>query len=593
MKKIVFFGALSLIIACQNKSTEALSKSANAYLDQKFDEALMRNPEFASSLGIKYGWGDWSDRSQEFTIKELEIRKKIVDTLMAMDTAKMDADTKLSIKLYAEEVRLMEEGLKWDDHVYKQTQMGGVVTDLPAFLINVHTIDSLSDAKAYVSRLAKFEKPFDQTIENLNRSQSKGIAPPQFTFQYVTNDIQSFIKQFSNENDNVLIHDLRSKLEKTTIDSSAKVAIISEAKLAIKQHVIPAYQKMLNFWTGYEKMAKTNAGAWSLPNGHEYYKYCLNYNTTLPLTADEVYETGIKEVARIHDEMRKIMKQVEFKSDSLQEFFHFVRTDKQFQYSNDDAGRKKLLDDANRYINGTKGKLSQLFNVAPKADVVVMAVEKFREKSVGGAFYENPTLDGKRPGRYYVNLYNMADEPVYQMEALTAHEAIPGHHMQIAIAQELTKIPKFRRNGGNTAYIEGWALYAEKLNKEMGFYQDPYSDFGRLSMEIFRAARLVVDVGIHQKKWSKQQAIDYFMNNTANAPGDVFKEIERYFLWPGQATGYKIGMLKIMELRTKAQGIMGSSFDIRGFHDVVLKNGSVPLNVLDELVTDWANKNKK
>nr|MBP6517282.1 DUF885 domain-containing protein [Chitinophagales bacterium] len=219
--------------------------------------------------------------------------------------------------------------------------------------------------------------------------------------------------------------------------------------------------------------------------------------------------------------------------------------------------------------------------------------EKFREKSAGGAFYENPAEDGSRPGRFYVNLYNMNDEPRYQMEALCYHEGIPGHHMQIALAQELNAIPKFRRYDGNTAYIEGWALYSELIPKEVGLYQDPYSDFGRLSMEIFRAARLVVDVGIHSKKWTRQQAIDYFLQNTANAPGDIQKEIERYFLWPGQATGYKVGMLKILELREKAKNELGDKFDIRRFHNVVLMNGAVPLLVLEELVDKWIAETKK
>jgi uncharacterized protein (DUF885 family) len=237
--------------------------------------------------------------------------------------------------------------------------------------------------------------------------------------------------------------------------------------------------------------------------------------------------------------------------------------------------------------------LPQLFNTLPKAELKVMEVEAFRAKSAGGAFYEQPSDDGTRPGRYYVNTYNMADEPKYQMEALTYHEAIPGHHMQIAISQELKGLPKFRRYEFFTSYIEGWALYAELLGKEVGKYEDPYSDFGRLSMEIFRAARLVVDVGIHYKKWTREQAIEYFVKNTANAQGDIEKEIERYFLWPGQATGYKTGMLKIMALREKAKQVLGPKFDIKEFHDVMLVNGAVSLTILEELVDKWVEEKKK
>jgi uncharacterized protein (DUF885 family) len=424
----------------------------------------------------------------------------------------------------------------------------------------------------------------EQTIENLKYSQSIGVVPPAFTFPYVKESIESMITSLSNSKKNDLIDDFSAKLSKINVSDAKKDRLREAAKLAIKESVLPSYQSMAQFWDEYALMSKASHGVWSLPKGEDFYKYCLKSNTTLNMTPDEVFKLGLEEVARIQDEMKIIMKQVKFKNDSLQDFFQFVRTDKQFQYSPDQAGRKALLGDATRYFEETNKKIPEIFNIKPKAPCIVMAVESFREKSAGGAFYENPSLDGKRPGRYYVNLYNMQDNPKYQLEALTAHEAIPGHHMQIAIAQELTNIPDFRKHGGNTAYIEGWALYSEKLNKELGFYQDPYSDFGRLSMEIFRAARLVVDVGIHYKQWTKEQAIAYFIKNTANAEGDIYKEIERYFLWPGQATGYKIGMNKILELREKSKLKLGEKFDIRRFHDIVLMNGSVPLNVLEELV---------
>ena len=594
MSKLNLFSyiiTLLLFVSC-NQDNKEISNKFNEFLDRKFEEGLMRNPEFASSLGLKYAYGSWSDRSEQFYDKEYEFAKATLDSIYMMDTAKLDENSKLSLKLFEDEVKKMKEGQKWKNYYYELNQMGGVVTDMPAFLINVHSIDTIQDAKDYISRLATYNKPFEQTIENLEKSKAKGILPPQFTFPYVKESIASFEKMFSNSEDNVLINDFKSKVEKLSIAQPEKNNLIAQAKKAIAEKVLPAYKNIGIYWSGLTPLATLNQGVWSLPKGNEYYQYCIKNSTTTNYTPHEVFAIGEKEVARIHSEMRQIMKKVNFKNENLQDFFQFVRTDKQFQYTNDNTGRKALLDDANKFINGTKSKYNELFKTFPKADVVVMAVEKFREQSVGGAFYENPTLDGKRPGRYYVNLFNMADEPKYQMEALTAHEAIPGHHMQIAIAQELTDIPKFRKHGGNTAYIEGWALYAELLNKEMGFYQDPYSDFGRLSMEIFRAARLVVDVGIHYKKWTREQAIDYFMKNTANAEGDIHKEIERYFLWPGQALGYKIGMLKILELREKSKKDMGKNFDIKEFHDIVLKNGSVPLNILESLISNW-NSSKK
>jgi uncharacterized protein (DUF885 family) len=407
--------------------------------------------------------------------------------------------------------------------------------------------------------------------------------------------LKAFIAGLNKTDDsNILLADFSSKINRDFISKEEQAKMKAEAQQILSTSVKKSYEDLLAYWTALEQKQTADNGVWSLPNGVDYYNYCLKRTTTTDKKADEIYETGIKEVARIQNEMRQIMKKVNFKSDSLQEFFEFVRTDPQFKYSNDDKGRKKILAESDHYIGTFKTTyLDKLFNHQPKAPIVVMQVEKFREKSANGAFYENPAEDGSRPGRFYVNLYNMNDEPSYQMEALCYHEGIPGHHMQIALAQELKDVPKFRRYDGNTAYIEGWALYSELIPKEVGLYQDPYSDFGRLSMEIFRAARLVVDVGIHSKKWTRQQAIDYFLQNTANAPGDIQKEIERYFLWPGQATGYKVGMLKILELREKSKKELGDKFDIRKFHDVVLMNGAVPLSVLEELVDKWIAETKK
>ncbi|MBA3705202.1 MAG: DUF885 domain-containing protein, partial [Bacteroidetes bacterium] len=272
------------------------------------------------------------------------------------------------------------------------------------------------------------------------------------------------------------------------------------------------------------------------------------------------------------------------------DFFTFMRTDKQFYYPNTAEGKEKYRVKAVKIIDDMRKELDKLFLTKPKADIEVKAVEAFREKSAAGAFYEDPAQDGSRPGRYYINLYNMADQATYQMEALAYHEGIPGHHMQIAIAQELTTVPKFRTHGGNTAYIEGWALYSERVPKEIGFYSDPYSDFGRLAMELFRAARLVVDTGIHRKKWTREQALNYFNENTPNPEGDNKKEIERYIVWPSQATGYKIGMNKILELRENAKNKLGDKFNIREFHDVVLTSGAVPMNILEDMVNTWVDK---
>jgi uncharacterized protein (DUF885 family) len=604
MKKFLLMITIALLLfACHMKKDytqeeiEKTSAEVNVFLDKKFDEAVERNPEFATNLGLKTGYGEWTPRNEEFWDRELELMRKNVDSLLQFDTLALDEQTKLSVKMYIEEYKLAVEDKKWRYHNYWITQLGGEHNDLPAFLINQHLIENLADAQAYVSRLSNMPKVFDEVVRQLELREEKSIIPPYFTFQYVTNDIKSFLETLQKgASKNVLYIDLKEKLAKTDIEKSDQQKLLAEAEKVLTTSVKTAYERLLNYWLRVEEKAKLNGnkGVWSLPGGKEYYEYCLHRTTTTRYTADEIYELGLKEVARIQQEIKNIMKKTNFQSDSLQEFFHFVRTSPQFKYSNDEKGRQELLAESNSYLHTMrKVYLEKMFNNIPRAPLIVQEVEAFRQKSAGGAFYENPSLDGTRPGKFYVNTYNMDAEPRYQMEALCYHEGVPGHHMQIALAQELQNIPKFRKMGGNTAYVEGWALYAEWLAKEMGLYQDPYSDFGRLSMELFRAARLVVDVGIHAKQWTREQAIEYFEKNTANAKGDIEKEIERYFLWPAQATGYKIGMIKILELREKAKKELGDKFDIKKFHDVVLMNGAVPLNVLESLVDEMIRKELK
>ena len=572
----------------------ASSKRVNEILDRHFDEALARNPEFSSNLGYKTGYDKWTERTDDFYDNERNEMRKTLDSLKLFAAESLDDQTKLSVRLFEEELKNSEEDSVWRHHSYWITQMGGEHNDIPSFLINIHQIQNDTDAVAYISRLKGIENVFTQVTTQLKKRESIGVIPPAFTFSYVTDDLKNMIAGLDADGEkNLLLNDFSSKLDKIDLTAEKKAALKQEAKEVLKSSVKKAYQDFLAYWQTLSEKQKENNGAWSLPKGKEYYEYCLRRTTTTNMTADEIYETGLKEVARIQAEMREIMKKVNFKSDSLQEFFAYMRNDPKFKYSNDAKGKNDLLAESNSYIHTFKKVyLDKLFDNEPKAPLVVMEVEAFRAKSAGGAFYENPAEDGSRPGRFYVNTYNMNDEPRYQIEALCYHEATPGHHMQIALAQELRDVPKFRKYSGNTAYIEGWALYSELLPKEVGLYQDPYSDFGRLSMEIFRSARLVVDVGIHSKKWTKEQAIDYFIQNTANAPGDIKHEIERYFLWPSQATGYKIGMIKILQLREKAKQALGDKFDIKRFHSVILMNGSVPLGVLEELVDKWVEEVK-
>jgi uncharacterized protein (DUF885 family) len=421
----------------------------------------------------------------------------------------------------------------------------------------------------------------------LKRRKSKGVIAPQIILDYVIQSSDNLIIDTKKTIDNHPIYtDFKSKTKALNIN------LDNEISKALMDNFSPAYSNLVTYLKELKKESNKDIGVWSLENGSEYYNYQLKLTNTIDITSEEIYKYGISEVERIHNEMIIIKNNVGYDGD-LQSFFKFMREDKQFYFPNTNSGKQLYLDSATAIINTMKGELNKLFNVLPKTELVVKAVESFREKSAGKAFYEPPSVDGVRPGIYYANLYDMADMPIYQMEALAYHEGIPGHHMQIAISQELEGIPKFRTIGNlYVGYVEGWGLYSELLPKEIGYYTNPYSDFGRLAMELWRACRLVVDVGIHAKKWNREKAINYYNNNTPATNSESMSMVDRHIVMPGQATGYKIGMRHILDLREKAESELKNNFDIKTFHDLVLKDGPLPLFILTEKIDNWINKNK-
>lgn len=566
------------------------SEKANALFDKMFMDAVMRSPMYQSYLGIKKDQDKWDEMTEAKAKEELEISKKNLEKINQFDESKLDDQTKVSLILARQQLEDDIKDYKWRHYNYPLNQMFGIHSSVPSLLINQHSISNLDDAEDYIARLNGIPTLFDQVIDGLNIRAKKGIIAPKFVYPHVIRDSKNIINgaPFNDGEDSTLFADFKNKVSQLEIDQQIKDKLISDAKAALINSVMPAYNTLIDRVKTLADRATTKDGAWKFPEGEAYYNRALQNTTTTDLTAEEIHQIGLDEVARIHDEMRKIMKQVKFDGD-LQAFFEYMRTNERFYYNNDKAGRERYLSEATQLIDNMKTRLDELFIVKPKAGLTVKAVEAFREKSAGKAFYQQPSMDGTRPGIYYANLYDMGDMPTYQMEALAYHEGVPGHHMQIAIAQELEGIPKFRKFGRYTAYTEGWGLYSELVPKEIGLYQDPYSDFGRLAMELWRACRLVVDTGIHAMKWDRQQGIDYYVANTPNPKPDAVKMVERHIVMPSQATAYKIGMLKILELREKAKTQMGDQFDIRQFHDVVLKNGPVPLNVLEQFVNDYIN----
>ena len=575
-------------------AAQSESEKANALFETIFMENIMASPIAQTYMGIKQDYDKWDDIGDEADARELARTKKQLAEVNQLDASKLDPQTRLSLTLLTQNLNNEIKDYQWRYHNYPVNQMHGGHSMIASFLINQHQITDVSDAKAYISRLNGVPKRLSQLQQALEVRADKGIIAPKFVFGYVISDSQNIIKgaPFDKGEDSALLADFRKKVNALSISEAEKAQLIADAEKALVSQVEPAYKTLIAYIKTLEAKADTRDGVWKLPDGEAFYNNALARTTTTHMTADEIHQLGLAEVERIHNEMRAIMKKVNFNG-TLQEFFTFMRDDPQFYYPNTAEGKAAYLADATKLIDNMRSRLDEVFKVKPKAAMIVKQVEAFREKSAGKAFYEQPAPDGSRPGSYYANLYDMKAMPKYQMEALAYHEGIPGHHMQIAISQELKDIPKFRKFGGYTAYIEGWGLYSESFPKEMGLYADPYSDFGRLAMELWRACRLVVDTGIHAKQWTREQGIAYYVDNTPNAKSDAKKMVERHIVMPSQATAYKVGMIKLLELRHKAEKQLGDKFDIRDFHTLVLANGALPLDVLEEQVDQWiASVNK-
>ena len=573
----------------QTETTRTVSMDStafNTWLATRFEEEARDNPEFLAQLSRKERYDEWNDETRKAYLERMDRVRQDVDFLEDIDPDALDDDARLSHTLYLKDARDSLEGMRFYGYSYPFNQMFGTHSGVPTFLLNQHKIANVDDARAYITRLQGVGDKLDPVTERARESFDKGIYPPKFVYAHVLRDIDNITSGAPFESGaelNLLMEDFRSKVDELDLPEEQREALYNDALEAMVDDFGPAYQRLRAEMVRQQAGAGTDDGVWKLPDGADYYAYRLRQMTTTDLSPDEIHNIGLREVARIHAEMRDIMKAVNFDG-TLQEFFEFMRTDEQFYYPNTDEGKQRYLAEATSIIDTITERLPEVFNRLPKAELEVRAVEAFREKSAGKAFYNRPAPDGSRPGYYYANLYDMSQMPIYQMEALAYHEGNPGHHMQIAIAQELEGVPDFRKYGGYTPYVEGWGLYSEYLPKEMGFYQDPYSDFGRLAMELWRAGRLVVDTGLHHKRWSREKAIDYLKENTPNPEGDIVKAIERYIVMPGQATAYMIGKIKILELRERAREALGDDFDMGDFHDAVLANGSVPLDVLEEQV---------
>lgn len=574
------------------KPAETESERLNAWFEDKFEARLARSPMFQTFLGRKTNYDKWDNATDEFRVEGHALQMAALEEMRRdFDYDALDPNTQLSWRLAEYDIEQDDKAFPFRNHWYVFSHFRGPHSGIPPFLINQHRISTMDDAEAYITRLNGISEYLGQHQANAEAQYARGIYPPKWSYAKMietSKNILSGAPFEDSDEPSILLADFEKKIADLDISDDERADLRERAVTALKSSMQPAYESLIDMFDDQMASASNDDGAWKLPDGEDYYAIRLEAMTTTTMSPTEIHDLGLSEVARIHTEMTEIKNAVGFDG-SLQDFFEYMRNDPdgKFTYPNTDEGRAQYLADATEYIDVMRGRLDELFFTKPKAELIVKRVEPFRERAGSKAFYQRPAADGSRPGIYYANLYNMADMPSYQMEALAYHEGIPGHHMQIAISQELEDVPSFRKYGGVTAYSEGWGLYSEYIPKEMGFYDDPYSDFGRLAMELWRAARLVVDTGIHDKKWSREQAIEYLLTNTPNPEGDCIKAIERYVVMPGQATAYKIGMNKILELRERAKNELGDKFDVRAYHDVVLKNGPVPLAVLEENVDAW------
>lgn len=559
------------------------------FLDAAYMAQAALSPETLTRLGIKQAYDRLDDYTEAADERALALTESHLARLRSeFADADLSASARLSVRLFerqAEQARAMR---RWRRHRFPVSTNGSPMGQIPVMLINAHRVDSAEDARAYVSRLVEVERVMNEVAAEMAAAAAAGIVPPAFVFAPVAADGRAVMAgaPFQAGDDTPVWADFKAKVAALDAPEADKADLLRAGEAALTGPFRRGYERLLAEVQRIGATAASTDGAWRLPDGEAYYAEALRFFTTTDLTADEIHDIGLAEVARIHGEMEAIKAQVGF-TGTLQAFFAHVKSGDQYKYPNTEAGRELYLADARAFIARVMQDAPAWFHHLPRAPLEVRAVEPWRQETASVAFYNRPSADGSRPGIYYVNLADMTQVLKPQIEAISYHEGAPGHHFQLARMQEQPGLPMFRRFGFQGAYTEGWGLYAEKLGKEMGYYQDPMSDFGRLSLELWRAVRLVVDTGLHHKRWSREQAIAYFRDNSLLSERDLVKETERYIVNPGQATSYKIGQLKILELRERARAALGQRFDIRDFHEAVLSEGALPLDVLEAQVEAW------
>lgn len=561
------------------------------FYDRVFLQYALKNPEMLSSLRILPSWADWynddlTDLSPAQDKAMLQLSKDALETLRSYDLDSQTPQQQLSTRILDWFLETTVNGERWLYHNYPVNQLFGVQSSLPDFMAEQHQVNDEGEAEDYIARLSKFDEAFRQLDESLRLREEMGITPPTFVIEHVLNETRNFIGMAPQEN--LLYTSFADKLGKLEdLDEADRARLLERAEREIAESVYPAYRNLIAYLEELQPKTTSDDGVWKLPDGDEFYRHMLRYWTTTELDPSEVHDIGLREVEKLQAEMDAILRAEGYTEGSVGERVLALSQEERFLYPDTDEGRERILADYQRLIDEVSAGLDDAFDLRPKAPVEVRRVPEFKEKTAPGAYYTMPARDGSMPGIFYANLRSVQEIPRFGMRTLTYHEAVPGHHFQIAIQGELEGLPVFRTMPLFSAYTEGWGLYAEQLAAELGFQEDPYDRLGYLQAQLFRAVRLVVDTGIHAKRWTREQAIDYMTANTGMPQTDVVAEIERYIVMPGQACAYMIGKLKIVELRERAKQALGDRFSLPEFHRVVLQNGAMPLAVLEDIVNQY------
>lgn len=568
--------------------------SINWFYTRAFLRFALDNPELLTSLrlfeplGIRGHNAKLADASIAKGDATFALFRDELATLKRYDASAMTGQDRISYDIFSYYVSDQVAHERWRFHDFPVNQGAGVQIELPNLMTQQQQINDATDAEHFIARLDAYPRKFAQVLEGLKLRESKGMLPPKFTVDKVLDQLRKF--SAPGAAGNVLTVSFREKLAKVPadkIDAETRNALTARAEKAVADSVLPAYEKLHAYFESLRSKAVHNHGVWAQPDGAAYYQHRIESNTTTTMTAPQIHALGIKEVERVGREMDTILAAAGYAQGTRAQKIAQLAASPAQRYADSDAGRAQILKDFQLIIDEITAGLDPYFKTKPKAAVEVKRMPAFTEAGTSGAYYGSPPMDGSAPGTFYANLRDVKEMSRFGMRTLAYHEAVPGHHLQTAIAQEISGLPIFRSLVPFTAYDEGWALYAERLAWEMGYQKDPIDNLGRLRDEMLRAVRLVVDTGIHHERWTREQAIDYMLQETGMTEPEVVTEIERYFLDPGQALAYKVGMLKILELRERAKGELGSKFDIREFHDAVLVNGGMPLAVLERVVNDY------